>query len=160
MPQVTIEYMIMIPIVIMQIFLFPLTASWIMNTWVDSRQNLVLRETASYLGSSIHQTYTALSHDSVSEGIVTNKLEIPESIEGKIYMGNATLNAISEFNSSKILQINLYIIDSEIVAQSSVTLGNDFEWQNSTFESNSAYAIIYAEKLSTGIIRFSFGGSQ
>jgi hypothetical protein len=160
MPQITIEYMIMIPIVIMQIFLFPLTTSWIMNTWVESRQNLVLRETASYLGSSIHQTYTALSHDSVSTGIVTNKLEIPESIEGKTYMGNATLRSISDFNSSKILDINLYIIDSGIIAQSSVTLGNDFEWQNSTFESNSAYAILNAEKLSNGLIRFSFGGSQ
>ena len=159
MPQVTIEYMIMIPIVIMQIFLFPLTTSWIMNTWVESRQNLVLRETASYLGSSIHQTYAALSHDSVSEGVVTSKLNIPASIEGKNYMGNATLSTISDFNSSKILEINLYIIDSEIVAQSSVTLGNDFEWQNSTFTSNSAYSEIYAEKLSNGIISFSFGGA-
>lgn len=159
MPQVTIEYMIMIPIVIMQIFLFPLTASWIMNTWVDSRQNLALKETASYLGSSIHQTYTALSHNSVSEGVVTNKLDIPASIEGKTYMGNASLRAISEFNSSKILDISLYIIDSNVVAHSMVTLGNDFEWQNSSFESNSAYAKIYAEKLSNGIIRFSFGGA-
>ena len=75
-------------------------------------------------------------------------------------MGNATLRSISDFNSSKILDINLYIIDSNIIAQSSVTLGNDFEWQNSTFESNSAYATINAEKLSNGLIRFSFGGSQ
>lgn len=149
----------MIPILILQIFLFPLTAGWIMNTWVDSRQILALKETASYIGSSIHQTYTALSHESLSAGIVTNKLEIPSSIEGKLYMGNATLRSILDSNSSKILDINLYIRDSEIYAKTSVILGDDVEWVNSSFESKSLEANIFAEKLSSGLIRLSFGGS-
>ena len=160
MPQITIEYMIMIPLVILPIFLFPLTASWIMNPWVDSRQTLALQEIASYLGSSIHQTYSALSHESLSAGIVTNKLEIPPSIEGQSYMGNATLKTALGSNSNKILDINLYIIDSEISVKTSVTLGDNVEWQDSSFESNSAYVNIFAEKLSNDIIRFSFGGSD
>ena len=160
MPQITIEYMIMIPLLILPIFLFPLTASWIMNPWVDSRQTLALQEIASYLGSSIHQTYSALSHESLSEGIVTNTLEIPPSIEGQSYMGNATLKTALGSNSSKILDINLYIIDSEISVKTSVTLGDNVEWQNSSFESNSAYVNIFAEKLSSDIIRLSFGGSD
>ena len=160
MPQITIEYMIMIPLVILPIFLFPLTASWIMNPWVDSRQTLALQEIASYLGSSIHQTYSALSHESLSAGIVTYKLEIPPSIEGQSYMGNATLKTALGSNSNKILDINLYIIDSEISVKTSVTLGDNVEWQDSLFESNSAYVNIFAEKLSNDIIRFSFGGSD
>ena len=159
MPQITIEYMIMVPILILQIFLFPLTAGWIMNTWVDSRQILALQETASYIGSSIHQTYAALSHESLSAGIVTNKLEIPSSIEGLSYFGNATLRSTLDSNSSKILDINLYIIDSGIHTKTSVTLGQDVQWQNSSFESNSAEANILAEKLESGLILFSFGGS-
>ena len=159
MPQITIEYMIMVPILILQIFLFPLTASLIMNSWVDSRQNLALQETASYVGSSIHQIYLALSHESLSSGLVTNRLELSPLVEGHVYTGNATLRASPDPNSSRILDINLYIVDTEIVAKASVTLGQDVEWQNSSFKSNSAYPSIYAEKLPSGILRLSFGGT-
>ncbi|MEM2280902.1 MAG: hypothetical protein QXZ68_02800, partial [Candidatus Bathyarchaeia archaeon] len=60
MAHITIEYVIMLPILIMQILLFPLTASWLMNIWVDSRRTLALQEVASHLGSVIQQVYFIL----------------------------------------------------------------------------------------------------
>jgi hypothetical protein len=162
MPQITIEYMIMIPILIMQIFPFPLTAGLIMNGWVDSRRTLALKETASHLASSVQQLYSSLNHATISAGNVTNKLDTPPFIEGYPYQGNATLRTSLDptLNSSKILDITLRLMGTSIEATGSVTLGQDVLWQNSTFMSNSTYASINAEKQSNGVIRLSFGGSE
>ncbi|HJW97500.1 MAG TPA: hypothetical protein VJ529_00095, partial [Candidatus Bathyarchaeia archaeon] len=62
MVHVTIEYMIMVPVLVLQIFLFPLTANWLMTTWVDSRRNLALQDVASHLSSTIQQLYLSLNH--------------------------------------------------------------------------------------------------
>ena len=148
MPQITIEYMIMIPILIMQIFLFPLTAGWIMTTWVDSRQTLALQEAASHLGSSIHQVYSALNHESISAGTVTTRLEIPAFIEGYVYTGNATLRALDSVpNSSQVLDITLRFVGGRISSKTSVTLGENVAWdQDSVFMSNSTHASLVATK--------------
>ncbi len=68
MPSITIEYMIMIPVLILQIFIFPLTASVIMNTWTDSRMTIELQETAGHMSSSIQQLYYTINHGSMSNG--------------------------------------------------------------------------------------------
>jgi hypothetical protein len=155
--QITIEYMIMIPILIMQIFLFPLTAGWIMATWTDSRQTLALQETASHLGSSVHQVYSALSHESISAGKVTNSLEIPPFIEGYAYNGSASLR--DPGSDSKVLDITLTFMGGSIETTTSVTLGLNAAWDvNSQFMSNSSYASLIAEKMSNGTILMSFEG--
>jgi hypothetical protein len=152
--------MIMIPILIMQIFLFPLTAGWIMTTWVDSRQTLALKETVSHLGSSIQQVYSALNHESISAGTVTNRLEVPPFIEGHAYTGNASLRNLGPAqNSSKVLDVTLSLMGSSIQASTSVTLGQNIEWQDSTFMSNSTFASIIAVKQWNGTILMSFGGA-
>jgi hypothetical protein len=158
--QITIEYMIMIPMLILQIFLFPLTAGWIMNTWVNSRQTLALQETASHLGSSVHQVYSALSHDSISAGTVTNSLEIPPFIEGYIYNGSAVMRE-SALNSSKILDITLTLVGGRIASTASVTLGQNVTWNaNSEFMSNSTHASLVAQKMVNGTILMYFEGAD
>jgi len=82
MTHITIEYMIMVPVLILQIFLFPLTASWLMNIWADSRRTLALQEVASHLGSTIQQLYFSLNHETVSAGPpVTYSPGLPPFIE-------------------------------------------------------------------------------
>jgi hypothetical protein len=154
--------MIMIPILILQIFLFPLTAGWIMTTWVDSRQTLALQEAASHLGSSVHQVYSALNHESISAGTVTNRLEIPPFIESYAYTGNATLRALGPApNSSQVLDITLRFMGSHIEATTSVTLGSNVAWdQNSAFMSNSTDASLIAEKMLNGTILLYFEGDE
>jgi len=151
--------MIMMPILILQIFLFPLTAGWLMNIWVDSRRTLALQETASHMGSSIQQIYFSLNHQSISAGIVTQKLEIPPFIENYPYTGNATLRTVLDpaLNSSKVLDIMLRLKTVGITVTTSVILGQNVEWVNSTFVSNSTNACLTAEKQSNGVIRLSFG---
>jgi len=157
--------MIMIPILIMQIFLFPLTASWIMTVWVDSRQTLALQEVASHMGSSVHQVYSALNHESIAKGTIRSRLDVPAFIEGYAYTGNATLRALDSVpNSSQVLDITLRFVGSRIEASASVTLGENVAWQSSTFMSNSANASLIAQKYWNDtqqqyIILLSFGGA-
>lgn len=158
MPQITIEYMIMIPILILQIFLFPFTAGWIMNTWEDSRQTLALKETTSHISSSIQQVYSSLTHTSMASSIVTIELEVPTFIEGHVYFGNASLSGLSS-NSSKSLEIRLMIIGTEIESRTTFPVGDAFSWQDSIFLSNSTAHSIIANKQSNGTILFSFGGA-
>jgi len=159
-PHVTIEYVIMVPVLILQIFLFPLAASWLMNIWVDSRRTLALQEAASHMGSSIQQVYSALNHDTISAGAVTQRVDVPPFIENYPYIGNATLKAVSDpsLNSSKVLQITLQLRTVGTIVTTSVILGQNVAWKESVFVSNSTNACIRAEKFANGTICLSFGG--
>lgn len=159
MTQITIEYMIMAPVLIMLIFLLPFTANLIMNGWADSRMTLALQETGGYLGSSIQQFYSSLSHESVKAGIMKNELDTPPFIEGYAYSGNATLSPVSEnaSSSSKVLHLTLSFIGSKITTTTSVILGSNAQWTPSTYMSNSTSNCLSAEKMSNGTIRFWFG---
>lgn len=157
MPHITIEYVIMVPVLILQIFLFPLTAGWLMNIWVDSRKTLALQEAASHLGSTIQQIYFSLNHETIGAGTVTQKTNIPTFIENHVYTGSATLRTLSQSDSSsKALDITLRIKDTGFSVTTRVILGNNVVWQNSTFVSNSVNAGIIATKFANGTISLAF----
>lgn len=159
MTHVTIEYMIMVPILILQIFLFPLTASWLMNIWVDSRRSLTLKDAASHLGSTIQQLYFSLNHETISTGTTTYSPGIPPFIENRHYVGNATLQTVGDpaSNSSKVLQLRLTLATTRVTETTSVILGPNVLWRESTFMSNSTHACVSAEKFPNGTICLYFG---
>jgi hypothetical protein len=150
--------MIMVPLLILQIFLFPLTVSWVMDDWATSRQTLELQNTASHLGSQIQQIYFSLNHATIGSGNVTAAIEVSPLIEGYPYNVSGT-SRIAPNSNSVILDLNLTFINLMVSATSSVTLGNSrtVSWVASSFLSNST-AQIHAEK-SNGAIQFSFLGS-
>jgi hypothetical protein len=160
MPHVTIEYVIMVPVLILQIFLFPFSANWLMNIWVDSRREIALQEVGSHLGSTIQQIYFSLNHQTISAGTVIQKANVPPFIENYPYNATATLRTVSEatLNSSKVMTITLRLRNIGTIATTEVVLGQNIQWQESTFKSNSTSACINAEKLTNGTIRMSFGG--
>ena len=157
MAHITIEYVIMLPILILQIILFPLTASWLMNVWVDSRRNLALEEVASHLGSTIQQVYFTLNHETISAGTFRQKPDVPPFIEDYPYTGNATLKSVSGSSSVKILELTLRLKGVGKSVSTTVLLGQNVVWQESTFVSNSANACITAVKFSNGTIALRFG---
>ena len=160
MVQITIEYMIMIPILVMQIFLFPVTASWLMNIWVDSRRTLTLQDATSHLGSVIQQLYFSLNHETISAGTATHSPGLPPFIENHHYHGEATLKTTSypSSNSSKALEITLELATTGTTVTTSVILGPNVLWRDSTFVSNSTNACVRAEKFPNGTICLYFGG--
>lgn len=150
--------MIMIPVLILQIFLFPLTASWLMNIWVDQRRTLALKDATSHLGSTLQQLYFSLNHTTVPAGKLTCSTGLPPFIEDQYYTGIAVLRSASstEPNSSKFLEITLTLATTKISVDSLTTLGPNVIWKNSTFVSNSPTATAAAEKFPNGTISLSF----
>jgi hypothetical protein len=150
----------MLPILILQIILFPLTAGWLMNIWVDSRRTLALQEAASNLGSSMQQIYFILNHNAtIPVGTtITQKSNVPPLIENYPYTGDATLKTVSitSLNSSKVLKITLSLRTVGTTVATSVIMGQNVLWQKSTFISNSTNAGVRATKLQNGTVSFSF----
>jgi hypothetical protein len=158
MPQVAIEYVIMVPILIAQIFLLPYAASIMMNNWVESRRNIALQEVASHLSSSMEQIYSSINHETITVGTTTYTTDLPLQIEDYPYTANASLRETgSNPNGSRILEITLKCIGIGISTTALATFGNNMQWRNSTFMSNSTSASILVEKMSNGTILLYFG---
>jgi len=157
--HVTVEYMILIPVLILQIFLFPMLVGAEMSQWTGDRQSIELQQTASYIGSSIQQIYLSLNHTSILSCTLTNNLNCKPTIEGHNYNGNASLQMItdSESGSSQLLSITLSLVGTDISTSTSVTLGQNVAWINSTFASNPPTACIIAQKLPNQTIQLSLG---
>lgn len=150
MPHITIEYVIMLPVLILQIFLFPMTANWLMNIWVDSRRTIALQDAASHLGSTMQQLYFSLNHETISTGKVTYSTGLPPFIENNQYVATGILRAVlgSVPNSSKVLDLTVTLANTGTKVHASVILGPNVQWQSSNFISNSTHACISAEKFS------------
>ncbi len=154
MVQITIEYMILTPVLIMLIFLLPFMANALMQPYVSSRQTLELQNVASHLGSTIQQVYFSLNHDTVDAGNVSSNMDIPPLIETYSYTVNCT-SRVALDSGALIVDLKVKLSGSGATSNSSVTLGKNAVWTNSFFWSNSATACIMASKLSNDTIRLS-----
>lgn len=152
MPHITIEYMIMIPMLIIQIFLFPLTASWIMNTWVNSRRTLALQDVADHLASTMQQLYFSLNHATIATGQASYTPGLPPFIEDYSYFANGTLLTVggSGSNYTKAVSLVVTLTGTKNSVTTAVTLGFNVAWTPSIFYSNSSKASVTAVKTMAG----------
>jgi hypothetical protein len=152
--------MILIPILILQIFLFPMFVNVAMNQWVNNRQSLELQQTASNIGSIIEQTYLSLNHTSILSCTFTSNLAFQPTVETYSYTGNATLNSVSHSGSStsQVLSITLNLVGKHLSTTTSVTLGQNVKWVKSQFTSNPPTGSIIAQKFANQTIQLSFSG--
>ncbi len=157
MANITIEYMILIPILILQIFLLPYATGIFMSYWTTSSDTLALNNACTHISASIGQLYLFLNNPSVSSGTVTNNLGISTYIGNYAYSGNATLNSSSGSGSGAVLELTLTLIGSSISTTAPVTLGNNVQWVNSTLVSNSNLNCVIGQKESNNTILLSFG---
>jgi hypothetical protein len=157
--QPTIEYMILIPVLILQIFLFPIMVGAVMGQWTTDRQALELQQTASSLSGIIEQTYLSLNHTSILSCTFNSTLNFPATIEGFNYTAKATLQAVSDttYGSSQVLTLTLTLKGTQISTTVSATLGQNVQWENSVFASNPPTNCLIAQKLPTQTIQLSFG---
>lgn len=156
MPQVSLEYMIMVPVLILQILIFPFAAQIVMNTWNDSRLTIELQETAGCLGSSIQQVYYTVNHGSIASGSLTVGLSTPPFIEGHYYTITFQ-NATQSNNAVKVMNLTLSLSKTNDKTSTLVTLGENANWQNNAvFLSNSTTSILVT--VSSGSIRLSLVG--
>ena len=158
MPSITLEYMIMIPVLILQIFLFPITASVIMNTWADSSMTLELQETAGHMGSSIQQLYYTMNHASVPNGTMTITLGTPPLIEGHAY--TTTLSHATNLDTSlQIMNVTLNLIGTGDQTSTLVTLGQNVDWQENLAFNSTLHSLTMVAQKTSNSIWLSFGGT-
>jgi hypothetical protein len=158
--QITIEYMIMIPVMILQIFLFPYIAVTLMDNWTASRQTIELQDIASQVGSSIQQMYYIINHASVSGGSASMKvaLDIPESIDGYAY--TVTLSHLINVDSAyQIMNVTLIMSKGRATTSTLVTLGDNVDWQNSISFSSTLRNITLAATKTANTITLTVGGT-
>jgi len=150
------EYVIMVPILILQVLLLPLSTSWIMALWVDSRMHLELQDVANQMSSTIQQLYYSFNNEDVLPGTVMHKPNFPSTIESYLYYATGTLRATGQANSSKILDLHFALQGKAITANSSATFGPNVLWQQSIFLSNSSASSIKVQKFTNGTFLLSF----
>jgi hypothetical protein len=158
-PQISVQYMIMIPVLILQIFLFPLAAQAIMNTYSDSRMSIELQTATGHMGSSIQQLYYTMNQLTDSPtGSVKIDLDTPAQIEGHAY--TTTLHQVAYMDSScQIMNVTLKIVGTNTQSSTLVTLGQNVDWpENLAFNSTANDLSLIATKTGNSIW-ISFGGT-
>ena len=154
-PNVTMEYVIMVPVLLMQVILVPMATVWMIDVWVDQRKETALQDVASHLGSTVQQLYLSLNREEAGTGIVTQVSNVPPFIESIPYVVDASDRRVE---NGTIIDLHLALIGTSINAFTRVTLGsNVLLGPQRTFISNSTNACIMVEKFSNGTLSFSFG---
>jgi hypothetical protein len=154
-PHVTMEYTIMIPILLMQVILIPIATGWMMTVWVDQRRETALQDVASHLGSTFQQLYLSLNREEVGSGIVTQASNVPPFIESIPYVVDASDRRVE---NGTVIDLHLALMGTSITTTTHVTLGsNVLLGPQRTFMSNSTSACIKVEKFSNRTMSFSFG---
>jgi len=161
MVNVTIEYVILIPLLFTQIIVFPFVASTITSSWQDSHRDVALEEVAGHLTTTIQQLYLTVNWDDILAGTVTHAPTIPPTIDSHPYTVTGSLNTPSDPDATRILTLTLTLEKFKNTVTAVAVLGPNVQWTESTLRSNSANASINVNKFSNSthtILTFSFGG--
>ena len=155
MPNITIEYVILIPILFSQVILFPYVASTMASSWENSQRDIELQNTADHLVSTIQQLYLTINGEDILIGTVTHESPLPITVGPYPYVVTGALSDPPD-NSAKVLTLTLILDEVGNTATASTVLGVNVNWLPSTLRSNSADAYIKVEKEAEDLT-FSFG---
>jgi len=154
-PHITIEYVIMIPVLFAQIVVFPFVASMMAVAWTNSHREAELQDAADYLASTIQQFYLSVNGEEISAGNITHASTLPPTIQSYPYKATGSLRFA---DSSGVLTLLLELLGTKITVTSTVVLGSNVLWmEESVFESTSPDASIRIQKFANGTLLFSFG---
>lgn len=158
MPHITIEYVMLIPLLFVQILVFPFAASIMASSWVDARRDVALQDAASHLASTIQQLYLSVNREEIAAGSITQASTLPPTIESYPYTATGNLSAPLDSDSSRVLTITLRLEEAGNTATATALLGPNARWDGGTFRSNSPDASIKVRKFVNGTLLFSLEG--
>jgi hypothetical protein len=159
MPSVTLEYVILIPLLFTQVIVFPFVASTMTSSWQDSQRNIELRGAAGHLASTIQQLYLTVNREEILAGNVTQASTLPLTVDSYPYIATGLLNNPSDPDSTRILTVTLTLEEMGNTVSATAVLGVNVLWtEGSILQSNSPNASIDIQKFSNGTLAFSFGG--
>ena len=157
MVNVAIEVVLLAPLLVIQILLFPFVANTLSANWANSTRDVALKETASQMADSIQQLYLSLNRPEVSAGTTILTPTFPSEISECPYYVKGLFGSTSQPSFGKILVLNLTLqkLGNTITVQT--TLGSNVLWNAaSIFDSSSPSASIKVQKFVNGTLLFSF----
>jgi hypothetical protein len=158
MPNITIEYVILIPLLFIQLIVFPFVASTIASNWQESQRDIALQSAADHLASTVQQLYLSVNREEILAGSMKNEIHIPATIDSIPYEAMGSLGNTSNPNSSRILTLTL-TMENGNVATSAAVMGSNVNWiEGSVLWSSSSNSCLEIQKFSNNTIIFSFGG--
>lgn len=156
MPHVAIEAVILAPLLVIQIMLFPFMANTISSGWANSARDIALNETGSQIANTIQQLYLSLNRADFLPGTIVHASTFPKEIGAHVYTVTGLLTT-PVLNSSRILLLNLTVQELRNTVVVQTPLGPNALWnENSLFISSSLGASIKAQKFANGTLLFSF----
>ena len=158
MAHITIEYVILFPLLFSQILVFPFAASIMASSWAEARREVALQDVASHLASTIQQFYLSVNREEISAGNITHASTLPSTIESYAYTAIGDLSA--PLDSSRVLTLTLGLEGAGDTVTATALLGPNAEWDGGTFRSSSSDASIKVQKFVNGTLLFSFEGGQ
>ena len=159
MVSVTIEYVILIPLMFTTVIVFPFVASRITTENQEYQLSIELQNVADHMASTIQQLYLTVNGEEILTGTVTQESPVPVTVGSYPYTVEGSLSNSGD-GSAKVFTAFLALDDIDITVTASAVLGPDVLWTDSTLRSTSFDASIIIEKHSNGTIGFSFGGSS
>jgi len=159
MVSITIEYVILIPLMFTQVIILPLVASTMTNSWQDSQRDVALQDIANHVASTIQQLYLTANRDEILTGNINQSTNLPVSISSYPYSVIASLSSPPDPDAVRVLTVTVTLDDLDNTVNAVAVLGSNVQWVESTLRSNSADASINVAKDADGVLTFSFGGS-
>ena len=157
MPHVAIEAVILAPLLIVQVILFPFLAYTMSSTWADAAREITLEEAGSQMASTIQQLYLSFNRAEVSAGTMVQASTFHSEISGQSYIVKGFLNQSLALGSGKVLALNLTLQKLGVRATVRTPLGPNVLWdEQSLFDSSSPNASIKVQKFVNGTLLFSF----
>jgi len=147
----------MIPVLFVQLLVFPFVANVMVSSWQDSRRQISLQNVADHLGSTIQQLYFYVSLEDIAPGIITQKSTLPLAIDESPFTAIGSLIVPPNPDLGRKLLLSLTMEKFRTTATSTVTLGTNVKWKESVFRSNSPDASIKVQKFANHTLLFFFG---
>jgi hypothetical protein len=146
----------MTPLLVAQLFLFPLVANTMASYWTDASRQIILQEVATQMGSTIQQICISVNRMEVSTGIIIYASTFPKEITSYPYIALGALTS-SELNTSMTLILTLTLLEVGNTATAQASLGPNSLWdEDSIFQSSSEGASIRVQKFDDGTLLFWF----
>ncbi len=158
MVSVTIEYVILIPLLFTTVIVFPMVADRVTSENQESQLTIELQSVANHMVSTIQQLYLTINGEEILTGTVTQASPVPVTVGSYPYTVEGSLYDPGD-GSAKFFHTLLTLDDIGITVSASAVLGTNVVWTDSTLRSTSVDASIIVEKYSNGTIGFTFGGS-
>ena len=80
MVSITVEYVMLIPLLFAQVIVFPFVASTVTTNWQETQRAIEMQDAADHMASTIQQLYLTVNRDAILEGNITQTSPVPVSI--------------------------------------------------------------------------------